>query len=77
MARRLKKLNGLQPVNIDVDKNPVSDLEPLQEMIEDIEKEIGKKPFIFSSISDEGIEDLTNALFDNLKTIKNTATRTA
>ena len=40
MERRLKKLNGLQPVYIDVDKNPVSDLEPLQEMIEDLENDI-------------------------------------
>ncbi len=44
---------------IDTSKKKLSDL---------VEKEIGKKPFIFSSISDEGIEDLTNALFDNLQT---------
>ena len=28
-----------------------------------VEKELGKKPFIFSSTSNEGIEDLVTALF--------------
>ena len=40
MERRLKKLNGLQPVYIEVDNNPASELEPLEEMIEDLDNDI-------------------------------------
>ena len=40
LERRLKKLNGLQPVYIDVDNNPASELEPLQDMIDDLENDI-------------------------------------
>jgi len=35
-----------------------------KELSEKIEKEIGKKPFIFSSISYDGIDNLINALFE-------------
>lgn len=40
MERRLKKLNGLQPVYIEVDNNPASELEPLQDMIDDLDNDI-------------------------------------
>ena len=40
---------------ISEDKNRLSEI---------IEKKIGKKPFIFSNISNDGIEDLVKALFD-------------
>ena len=43
-----------------------SDLLPNQinELSKKIEKKIGKKPFVFSSISNDGIEDLIKALFN-------------
>jgi len=40
MERRLKKLNGLQSVYIEVDNNPASELEPLQDMIDDLDNDI-------------------------------------
>ena len=40
MERRLKKLNGLQPVYINVNNDPTSELEPFQDMIEDLDNDI-------------------------------------
>ena len=40
MERRLKKLNGLQPVYINVNNDPMSELEPFQDMIEDLDNDI-------------------------------------
>ncbi|PPR45228.1 MAG: GTPase Obg/CgtA [Alphaproteobacteria bacterium MarineAlpha5_Bin6] len=38
------------------------------ELLDFVEKELGEKPYIFSSISNEGIEDLLDALFKNMET---------
>ena len=35
-----------------------------KDLVEMIEKKIGKKPYIFSSISNDGIENLVKALFE-------------
>ena len=34
-----------------------------KELSKEVEKKIGKKPYIFSSMLNEGIEDLVTALF--------------
>ena len=44
---------------LDISKKEVFDL---------VEKELGKKPYIFSSISNEGIDDLLSALFEHIET---------
>ena len=35
-----------------------------KELAEVLEKKIGKKPFVFSSVANNGIEDLVTALFE-------------